>query len=103
MNAGYNATASSLDEAVVNMTCKKNNWMHHGTTMDIEDATWVLSPGAYPDDDGDVWFVYGDGRVGNYSATNPLSVFPTIYLKSNILIESGKGTSSDPYILKAGS
>ena len=104
MNAGYNATASSDDEALANMTCKNNNWMHHGTTMDIEDATWVLSPVAYPGRAYGVWVVYGDGLVDDSScATLPLSAFPTIYLKSNILIESGKGTSSDPYILKAGS
>ena len=100
MNAGYNATASFPDEAFVNMTCKKNNWMHHGTTMDIEDATWFISPLANPSDANNVWGVYGVGLTGFGRAANPLSVFPTIYLKSNILIESGTGTSSDPYILK---
>ena len=100
MNAGYNATASSDDEAFANMTCKKNNWMHHGTTMDIEDATWFISPLANPSDANNVWGVYGVGLTGFGRAANPLSVFPTIYLKSNILIESGTGTSSDPYILK---
>ena len=103
MNAGYNATASSLDEAIANMACKKNNWMHHGTTRDIEDATWFMSPGAYPDSAGGVWFVLGDGIRGTSDAGKALSAFPTIYLKSNILIESGTGTSSNPYILKAGS
>ena len=100
MNAGYNATASSPDEAFVNMTCKKNNWMHHGTTMDIEDATWFISPLANPSDANNVWGVYGVGLTGLGRAANPLSAFPTIYLKSNTLIESGTGTSSDPYILK---
>ena len=102
MYAGYNATASSDDEAIANMACKKNNWMHHGTT-DIEDATWFLSPLAFPGDANGVWSVHGDGFTGVDNAAFSLSAFPTIYLKSNILIESGKGTSSDPYILKAGS
>ena len=102
MNAGYNATASSDDEALANMTCKKNNWMHHGTTTDIEDATWFMSPLAYPVSAGNVWSVVGGGLAGgNSNAAYPHSAFPTIYLKSNILIESGKGTSSNPYILKA--
>ena len=104
MNAGYNATASSDDEALANMTCKKNNWMHHGTTTDIEDATWFMSPLAYPVSAGNVWSVVGGGLAGgNSNAAYPHSAFPTIYLKSNILIESGKGTSDNPYILKAGS
>ena len=103
MYAGYNATASSPDEAVVNMACKKNNWMHHGTTTDIEDATWFMSPSAFPDIALFVWFVNGDGRAGYDNVADHLSAFPTIYLKSNILIESGKGTSSNPYMLKLNS
>ena len=103
MYAGYNATASSDDEAIANMACKKNNWMHHGTTTDIEDATWFMSPFATPDNASPVWVVLGVGNAGGGHAANPLSAFPTIYLKSNILIESGTGTSSNPYILKAGS
>ena len=91
-----------FDNGIFNMTCKKNNWMHHGTTMDIEDATWFMSPCANPVNAYFVWVVFGDGVAGNYRAANPLSAFPTIYLKSNILIESGTGTSSNPYILKAG-
>ena len=103
MNAGYNATASSPEEEFANMTCKKNNWMHHGTTMDIEDATWFISSLANPSDANNVWGVYGVGLTGLVRAANPLSAFPTIYLKSNILIESGKGTSSNPYMLKLNS
>ena len=77
--------------------CKNNNWMHKN------DWYWTLSPFAIPDDAGSVWVVGGDEGVSCNGAAFPLSAFPTIYLKSNILIESGKGTSSDPYILKAGS
>ena len=99
MYAGYNATASSDDEAIANMACKKNNWMHHGTTTDIEDATWFMSPLAHPVLANFVCYVLGVGNAGRNFAANPLSAFPTIYLKSNILIESGTGTSSNPYEL----
>ena len=75
--------------------CKNNNWMHYGQD------TWMLSPDANPDFARAVWGVYG-GDVNSYGAALPLFAFPTIYLKSNILIESGNGTSSNPYILKAG-
>ena len=78
--------------------CKNNNWMFKPNTW-----YWTLSPYADPDLANGVWNVFGDGSTGSSFAANPLSAFPTIYLKSNILIESGKGTSSDPYILKAGS
>ena len=79
--------------------CKNNNWMHSGSTYN--DTTWVMSPLALSDRANAVCSVLGDGYTDRYLAANPLSAFPTIYLKSNILIESGKGTSSDPYILKA--
>ena len=78
--------------------CKNNNWMHYGSTYN--DATWVMSPFAAPDNARFVWSMSGVGNANSSSAAYPLSAFPTIYLKSNILIESGTGTSSDPYILK---
>ena len=80
--------------------CKNNNWMHYGST--ISDSTWYLSPVASASVASYVWNVYGNGLAGNNAASNANAVFPTIYLKSNVLIESGTGTSSDPYILKAG-
>ena len=76
--------------------CKNNNWMHRST------STWYMSPYAFPNNATSVWYVYGDGSSGLSLAADALSAFPTIYLKSNVLIDSGKGTSSDPYILKAG-
>ena len=98
-----NAGDIDFDNGIFNMTCKKNNWMHHGTTMEIEDATWFMSPVADSDYAANVWYVLGGGLTNDSCAAYPFSAFPTIYLKSNIIIESGKGTSSDPYILKAGS
>ena len=80
--------------------CKNNNWMHHGSTF--RDITWYLVPNADPGKANNLWSVLGVGFVNSNNAAGSNSVFPTIYLKSNILIESGKGTSSDPYILKAG-
>ena len=97
MNAGYNATASSPVEASANMTCKKNNWMSKNIYY------WTLSPYAFFANSYYVWSVGSDGSVSSTNAANGGAVFPVIYLKSNVLIESGKGTSSDPYILKAGS
>ena len=78
--------------------CKNDNWM-------FKPNTWyrTISPLANSGDSRVVWLVRGDGYVGTTRAADGGAVFPAIYLKSNILIESGKGTSSDPYILKAGS
>ena len=101
MNAGYNAVALYPEEAFANMTCKKNNWMHHGTTG-IEDATWFMSPRANPGNARDAWGVHGDGGVFSGNVAYFRAVVPSIYLKSNVIIESGNGTSSNPYILRLG-
>ena len=77
--------------------CKNNNWMHYGQD------SWMLSPIALTSSARNVWFVLGDRGAGSRNASLAYAVFPAIYLKSNILIESGNGTSIDPYILKAGS
>ena len=80
--------------------CKNNNWMHYGSTSN--DVTWYLSPNAGTSVASGVWLVRGDGGAGHGRASLAYAFFPAIYLKSNILIESGTGTSSNPYILKAG-
>ncbi len=81
-----------------NMTCKKNNWMHHGSN-DTE-AMWMLSPRAHSADGRFAWVVFGDGHIDNGNASDPFSVFPSLYLKSDVKISSGSGTSGDPYILE---
>ncbi len=94
MNDGLDAANGNYD----NMTCKKNNWMHHGSTMN--EAMWMLSPIAVSGIAGGVWGVYGGGSVGDGSASSALSVFPSVYLNTEVKITSGSGTSSDPYILE---
>ena len=93
MNDGCDAANDNYD----NMTCKKNNWMHHGSTMN--EAMWMLSPNALSDLANGVWCVFGVGGVSGDRASRALSVFPSVYLNSDVNIVSGIGTSSDPYIL----
>ena len=95
MNDGYDAANRNYD----NMTCNKNNWMHHGSTMD--EAMWMLSPLARSGYAYNVWLVFGGGLVdGGRYASIALSVFPSVYLNTEVKITSGSGTSSDPYILE---
>ena len=94
INDGYDVANHNYD----NMTCKKNNWMHHGST--INEAMWMLSPRAHYGSADSVWGVDGDGGVNIYVASSALSVFPTVYLNTEVKITSGSGTSSDPYTLE---
>ena len=96
------AYASSEDDCNTKMDksstykCKNNNWMQRST------IAWYLSPNARGSDAGFAWYVSGDGYASYGYAAYSYAVVPSIYLKSNVLIENGTGTSSDPYILKAG-
>ena len=77
--------------------CKNDNWMFKPNTW-----YWTMSPYADASVARNVWGVVSVGYVNDYYAANGGAVFPAIYLKSNILIESGNGSTSDPYVLKLG-
>ena len=76
--------------------CKNNNWMFKNTWY------WTISPYAISGNAFFVWVVIGDGSAYYDSASNSNGVAPAIYLKSNVLIESGNGREDTPYTLKAG-
>ena len=79
-----------------NYICKNNNWMQRGSD------TWYLSPDVSYGNARDAWRVVGDDIASSRFASVPHAVAPSTYLKSNVIIESGKGSSTNPYILKLG-
>ena len=81
-----------------NAACKKNNWMHHGSTMD--EGMWMLSPLANSYGAFYAWIILGGGVVNSGRVFGAISVFPSVYLNTEVKITSGSGTSSDPYILE---
>ena len=75
-----------------NTTCKNNNWLYKNSYY------WTMSPHS-----GYSYRVFRVTSSGNaYDGLEFIAsgVWPAVYLKSNILIESGDGSSSNPYILK---
>lgn len=67
------------------------NWLNSGSNY------WTLSPSAISNHGYLAWFVYNAGfATGTYSYSG-IGVRPTIYLKSNVYIVSGDGSSSLPY------
>ena len=72
-----------------NYICKNNNWMQKNG--------WFLSP--IKNVAISTWFI-NTGSIGSNYSLSPLSFFPTIYLKSNVQVIDGNGTSSNPYMLK---
>ncbi len=79
--------------------CYENDWLYYS-------RTWTITPtprsyGAfyvfYIDNSGDIYCAYADEYM--YEAG---VVFPVMYLKANIKITGGEGTSSKPYTLALG-
>ena len=74
--------------------CKAKNWLYNSKTFQ-----WLISPNS--ENSALAWYVGVTGNVGHINVplySNGL-VSPVFYLKSNTMIKSGTGTSSDPYIL----
>ena len=75
----------------------ENNWLTPTGTSEA----WTLSPNFY--DESETRGVpvnittYGNTSISSSSYTK-FRVFPSVYLKSNVIIISGSGTSNDPYI-----
>lgn len=84
---------SDLAYASIDTTCRLNfnncvvsnsNW--------LDFATWTISPNV-----NDQYGVIE--RQGTISSYNALDVYPVIYLKSNVTITGGIGTSLKPYLI----
>ena len=72
--------------------CKNNNWLHRNSSW-----TWFLSPSSI--DACFVWSVFSAGYNNSCYASNVSGVAPSIYLKSEIIIQNGDGSEGNPYIL----
>ena len=74
-----------------NGKCKTDNWLFKNSWY------WTLSP--YSGHSNYVFNVLGDGAVDDYHACHSYSVWPAVFLKSDILIASGTGEKESPYRL----
>ena len=74
-----------------NGLCKTDNWLAKNSWY------WTLSP--YSGTSNGVFHVNGDGAVDNNHAYRSDSVFPAVFLKSDILFISGTGEKTNPYKL----
>ena len=84
---------SDLAYASIDTTCRlnfKNCVDRNSIWLDFE--TWTISPNV--NDQSGV--IESHGTTSSYKA---LDVYPVIYLKSNVTITGGIGTSSKPYLI----
>ena len=95
---GYAADLSKCSQNLYNYdnsTCTSNNWMKAIVAPNYGRLLTPYSAGANV-----AWFVYPGGAIGGNRYTYlAYGVTPVLHLKSDLIIESGTGTSSNPYQL----
>ena len=72
-------------------TITSNNWLYMGLDE------WTVTPNSSSSDY--VFNVSSNGYLDSYSARLGYAARPVFYLKSNVALQGGSGTSSDPYAL----
>ena len=72
--------------------CYSNDWLYNG------DKQWTLTPGPYQSFHG--FIITEGGRDDYYGVSNFFGIRPVVYLKSNIIIIDGAGSSDNPYVLQ---
>ena len=82
-----------------NYICKNNNWMHNTGN---DSFTWYLSPAILSNHAIYVWGLDKTSGISTKLETVHFAFFPTIYLKNNVQVINGNGTSDNPYKLKLG-
>ena len=97
---GYAADLGSCAKTLFeydNSACTSVNWMKNVITNNGNSYSWLLTPNS-----GRSYFAWGvisSGRLYGDATYAAFGVAPVLYLGSELGIESGEGTSSDPYRL----
>ena len=90
---GGNVRTTCLEKNLYNYNednCYENNWIYLPTVQ------WLLTP--YTGFYSSAFFIYNNGIISDgYTTDIDLSVKPTLYLKSNVIITEGTGTEENPY------
>ena len=97
---GYAADLNQCKQTLANYdnsTCTSNNWMKAIITDNGSNHGWLLTP------DSSYSFVawYSHGNVDEYFTGAARGAVPVLSLSSKLGIESGDGSSSNPYKLSA--
>ena len=82
----YNSSTDSY-------ACRTNDWLYNGASQ------WLLTPNSsYA---SDAWYVGSSDDVNFSYVCYASGVRPVLNLNSELVIESGSGTESDPYRISA--
>ena len=73
--------------------CYNNDWLYNGLNY------WTLTP--YSGFSYYLYYISDRGGNDNGEAYESHSIFPSLYLSSNVVITGGYGTESDPFTLSS--
>ena len=73
--------------------CKDNDWLFNSSTQ------WTISPIAFSSYASRVFDVFSTGGVAIHGAYVNVGVRPVVYLSPSVGVQSGDGSSSNPFIL----
>lgn len=73
--------------------CYNNDWLYKNG------ALWTITPYASSSHASNAFYVFNDGSVSGYNVISATySVYPAVYLSSNVLFSSGTGSIDNPFI-----
>ena len=75
-----------------NTTECKSNWLYKNNVYQ-----WQLTPSSLNKFYSTI--IYPNGHAEAGGVTNDAPIYPSFYLKSNLILAGGTGTSADPYIV----
>lgn len=96
----YSSDFSICTDTPSAYVCRGTNWMYPIMTADGTQNSWLLTPNSGISNYA--WDVSSSGSVtGGYFTYSGSGVAPVLYLSSELGIESGDGSKSNPYKLNA--
>lgn len=96
----YSSDFSIFTDTPSAYVCRGTNWMYPIMTADGTQNSWLLTPNSGISNYA--WKVSSSGSVtGGYFTYSGSGVAPVLYLSSELGIESGDGSESNPYKLNA--
>ena len=96
----YSSDFSICTDTPSAYVCRGTNWMYPIMTADGTQNSWLLTPNSGISNYA--WDVSSSGSVtGGYFTYSGSGVAPVLYLSSELGIESGDGSESNPYKLNA--
>ncbi len=79
------------------------NGINGGTTyLTGNNPFWTMTPSHFSSRTANMFVVYEDGVLDGAAVDDELDIRPSIVLKSDLKVESGEGSSTNPYVIVKG-